>query len=155
MSFKFVPFPLCHNDSGFLHSLCFLHCLSSLCSCCVLAHPPCLRWVMSSQLPDLNLNIIFSEELFWITSHSPSFPSHPHLSESCHRSHNTSCLFSGSPLQWRLYICSCNYSNHALCFPIRWQTIWGQETSVSAHHCMPLSSPGPGNSGLGVYWGNS
>lgn len=112
MSFKFVPFPLCHNESGFLHCLCFLHCLLSLCPCCVLAHPLCLHWVMSSQLPDLNLNIIFSEELFWTTPHTPSsIP--PYFSESCHRSHSTSCLFSGYPLQWQLYICSCHYSNYA------------------------------------------
>lgn len=38
----------------------------------------------------------------------------------------------------------------SLCFLVRLQTMCGQETSVSAHHCMPLSSPGLGNSGLSV-----
>lgn len=52
----------------------------------------------------------------------PTSPSHPYFSESCHRSHSTSCLFSGYPFQRQFYICSCHYSKRA---------------SVSSSDCRP------------------
>lgn len=78
MSFKFVPFPLCYGNTGFLHSLCFLHFLSSLCPRCVLAHPPCLHWVVPSQPSHITLSIIFSEKrLLAATPFPPPVLLHP------------------------------------------------------------------------------
>lgn len=124
MSFRFVPFPLCPSNSGFLCSLCFL---PSLCrilgiqSCLrpryILLFPPCLHWIVPSQLSDCTVSIIFQEALFLTTSHTrlntPPIPHHPHFSQRCHSSHSTLSLFSGFHSQLQFYICSCHYSIHA------------------------------------------
>lgn len=115
ISFKFVPLPLCPSHAGFPSSPCFLHSPARDCPHSILLFPPCLFRVIPSWLSDLNPNIMFSEKLFLTTSHSdsPSYLPPPHFSESCHSSHNTSCLFSGYCLQLQFYIHPCHYSSYA------------------------------------------
>ena len=141
MSFKCVPFLLCHSDTVFLLTLCFLHSLPSLCPRRVLALPLCLplclHRAMPSQLPDVNLSSIFTEKFLLTSSPSPTPPAppHPRLSESCHCSHSPTRLFQST--LHNLKFTFVHVTTQACLFP-RWTSdfVRAGNTSVSAQRCM-------------------
>lgn len=118
MSSRFVPFPLCPSDwfSSFpvrpllpVQSLCPF--LSLLC----LLFPPCVPWVMPSQLSNVNLSIILSENLSLTISHSPIFPTPlptPTFQRAVIALIAPHASFPEYLSQLQFYICLCHYSIH-------------------------------------------
>lgn len=122
---------------------------------CVLLFPPCLRWVMPSQLSDLNLSIIFREKLFLTTSHSPhpsysTFTPPPLVTELWGLSYHLLPLFR-VPFTTAILYFFMSLLNSCFCFLIRLQTIWGQETHLFLLPIVSsLSSLGPGSGRLSI-----